>query len=69
MTPISGTLKSFLLSKAFLTAKRQHVFTMMYVQAQVACNFNSLIKTEGFLNVTDSHVHCKCKCILGRYYR
>jgi len=28
-------------------------------KANVACNFNCLIKTGGLLKVTGSHVHCK----------
>jgi len=31
----------------------------MKLKADVACNFYRLIETEGFLKVTDSHVHCK----------
>jgi len=26
----------------------------------MACDFNYLIKTEGLLKVTGSHVHCTC---------
>ena len=26
----------------------------------MACNFNYLFESEGLLNVTGNHVHCKC---------
>jgi len=32
-------------------------------KAHVACNFNCLFKNEGFLKVTRSHLHSKCRSI------
>jgi len=38
----------------------------MSQKVYVACNFNCVIKTEGLLKVTGSHVHCKCGNVLKR---